>query len=197
MDSNKVNADKEMKQQGNKDHDQKPNAAVGEKLTARKKMGTITMVTPPSFFQNQNRSFCLVNLSKKDKDNFADQINKYFPKEDITIYLWDDNNFSALDPFATDDAEYEKYLETWAPNKKGRDYTWLLNACRSATTVIMNMDYSSNQMKVWSGYILTMSKTWFINSNEDDSASFGVLNRNKIQGMHELFPKIRKLKDSQ
>ena len=189
MDSNKTNADKEMKQQGNKDHDQKPNAAVGEKLTARKKMGTITMVTPPSFF--------LVNLSRRDKDNFADQINKYFPKEDITIYLWDDNNFSALDPFATDDAEYEKYLETWAPNKKGRDYTWLLNACRSATTVIMNMDYSSNQMKVWSGYILTMSKTWFINSNEDDSASFGVLNRNKIQGMHELFPKIRKLKDSQ
>lgn len=197
MDSNKVNADKEMKIQGNKEAEKGPNAAVGEKLTARKKMGTITMVTPPSFFQNQNRSFCLVNLSKKDKDNFADQINKYFPKEDITIYLWDDNNFSALDPFGTDDQEYEKYLENWAPNKKGRDYTWLLNACRSATTVIMNMDYSSNQMKVWSGYILTMSKTWFINSNEDDSASFGVLNRNKIQGMHELFPKIRKLKDSQ
>ena len=197
MDSNKINADKEMKQKGNKEADKGHNAAVGEKLTARKKMGTITMVTPPSFFQNQNRSFCLVNLSKKDKDNFADQINKYFPKEDITIYLWDDNNFSALDPFGTDDQEYEKYLETWAPNKKGRDYTWLLNACRSATTVIMNMDYSSNQMKVWSGYILTMSKTWFINSNEDDSASLGVLNRNKIQGMHELFPKIRKLKDSQ
>ena len=197
MDSNKINADKEMKQQGNKEADKGPNAAVGEKLTARKKMGTITMVTPPSFFQNQNRSFCLVNLSKKDKDNFADQINKYFPKEDITIYLWDDNNFSALDPFGTDDKEYENYLETWKPNKQGRDYTWLLNACRSATTVIMNMDYSSNQMKVWSGYILTMSKTWFINSNEDDSASFGVLNRNKIQGMHELFPKIRKLKDNQ
>ena len=184
------------RKQGNKEEKQ-TFAATGEKLELRKKMGTITMVTPPSFFQNQNKSFCLVNLSRRDKDNFADQINKYFPKEDITIYLWDDNNFSALDPFATDDAEYEKYLETWAPNKKGRDYTWLLNACRSATTVIMNMDYSSNQMKVWSGYILTMSKTWFINSNEDDSASFGVLNRNKIQGMHELFPKIRKLKDSQ
>ena len=66
-------------------------AATGEKLELRKKMGTITMVTPPSFFQNQNRSFCLINLSKKDKDNFADQINKYFPKDDLTIYLWDDN----------------------------------------------------------------------------------------------------------
>ena len=78
---------------GNKE--QVPEIAVtGEKLDLRKKMGTITMVTPPSFFQNQNKSFCLINLSKKDKDNFADQINKYFPKEDLTIYLWDDNNFS-------------------------------------------------------------------------------------------------------
>ena len=97
------------RKQGNKEQEQEV-AVTGAKLDLRKKMGTITMVTPPSFFQNQNKSFCLINLSKKDKDNFADQINKYFPKEDLTIYLWDDNNFSALDPFGTDDPEYEKYL---------------------------------------------------------------------------------------
>ena len=85
---------------------------IGAKLEARKKQGTITLVTPPSFFQNQNRSFCLINLSKKDKDNFANAVNKWFPKEDLTIYLWDDNNFSQLDPFGNDsDPEYEKYLE--------------------------------------------------------------------------------------
>jgi hypothetical protein len=184
------------KTQGNKIQETE-RSVTGDKLDLRKKMGTITMVTPPSFFQNQNKSFCLINLSKKDKDNFADQINKYFPKEDLTIYLWDDNNFSALDPFGNEDPEYEKYLENWAPNKQGRDYTWLLNACRAATTVILNMDYSSNQMKVWSGYILTMAKTWFLNSNTDDSASFGVLNRNKFNNMQELFPKIKKLKDNQ
>ena len=172
-------------------------SAVGKKLELRKKMGSITLVTPPSFFTNQNRSFCLVNLSKKDKDNFADAVNKWFPKNDLTIYLWDDNNFSALDPFSSDtDPEYEQYLENWKPNKAGRDYTWLLNACRAATTVVLNMDYSSNQLKVWSGYILTMAKTWFINSNLDDASSFGVLNRNIIAGMHELFPKIKKLKDN-
>jgi|TARA_B100002003_G_C14111095_1_gene534409 hypothetical protein len=172
-------------------------SAVGKKLELRKKMGSITLVTPPSFFTNQNRSFCLVNLSKKDKDNFADAVNKWFPKDDLTIYLWDDNNFSALDPFSSDtDPEYEQYLENWKPNKAGRDYTWLLNACRAATTVVLNMDYSSNQLKVWSGYILTMAKTWFINSNLDDASSFGVLNRNIIAGMHELFPKIKKLKDN-
>ena len=183
------------RKEGNKDQISE-RSVTGDKLDLRKKMGTITMVTPPSFFQNQNKSFCLINLSKKDKDNFADQINKYFPKDDLTIYLWDDNNFSALDPFGNDDPEYEKYLDSWAPNKKGRDYTWLLNACRASTTVIMNMDYSSNQMKVWSGYILTMAKTWFLNSNTDDSAAFGVLNRNKFNNMQELFPKIKKLKDN-
>ena len=173
-------------------------SATGEKLALRKRMGSITLVTPPSFFTNQNKSFCLINLSKKDKDNFADQINKWFPKDDLTIYLWDDNNFSALDPFSSDtDPEYEQYLENWKPNKQGRDYTWLLNACRTATTIVLNMDYSSNQLKVWSGYILTMAKTWFINSNLDDASSFGVLNRNIIAGMHELFPKIKKLKDNQ
>ena len=46
-------------------------AVTGEKLKARDKLGTITMVTPPSFFVNQNRSFCLINLSKKDKDMFV------------------------------------------------------------------------------------------------------------------------------
>ena len=180
--------------------DQKKNTAaeteypvVGKLAQVNKRMGTITLVTPPSFFTNQNKSFCLVNLSKRDKDNFADQLNKHAPKDDVTIYLWDDNNFSNLDPFGNDsDERYEKYLEEWKPNAKGRDYTWLLNACRTATVVVMNMDYASNQMKVWAGYILTMAKTYFINSNQDDASAFGVLNRNRIQGMHELFPKISK-----
>jgi hypothetical protein len=180
--------------------DQKKNTAAeaehpvaGKLAKVNKRMGTITLVTPPSFFTNQNKSFCLVNLSKRDKDNFADQLNKHAPKDDVTIYLWDDNNFSNLDPFGNDsDEQYEKYLEQWKPNAKGRDYTWLLNACRTASVVVMNMDYASNQMKVWAGYILTMAKTYFINSNQDDASAFGVLNRNRIQGMHELFPKISK-----
>ena len=172
---------------------QSENPVAGKLAKVNKKMGTITLVTPPSFFTNQNKSFCLVNLSKRDKDNFADQLNKHAPKDDVTIYLWDDNNFSNLDPFGNDsDEKYEKYLEEWKPNAKGRDYTWLLNACRASTVVVMNMDYASNQMKVWAGYILTMAKTYFINSNQDDASSFGVLNRNRIQGMHELFPKISK-----
>ena len=41
-----------------------------------------------------------------------------------------------------------------------------------------------------------MAKTYFVNSNQDDALSFAVLNRNRIQGMHELFPKIKRNIDS-
>ena len=182
-------------QQGNKEA-AKEMPAVGQKLTnMKKKLGTITLVTPPSWFQNQDRSFCLINLSKRDKDVFAEALNKHMPKENINLYIWDDNNFSNLDPFGNEsDAEYEKYLENWKPNQKGRDYSWLLNACRASTYIIMNMDYSSRPLMVWSGYILTLSKTFFINSNFDDAQAYAVLNRNKIAGVPEIFPKIAKMK---
>ena len=50
-----------------KNIEKKPEKPVlGKKLELRKKMGTITMVTPPSFFSNQNRSFVLINLSKRE-----------------------------------------------------------------------------------------------------------------------------------
>ena len=174
----------------------KETPAVGKKLNdLKKKEGTVTLITPPSWFQNQDLSFCLINLSKRDKDGFADQLNKHHSKKNVNLYIWDDNNFSGLDPFGNEsDAEYEKYLENWKPNQKGRDYSWLLNACRAANYIIMNMDYSSRPLMVWSGYILTLSKTFFINSNFDDAQAYAVLNRNKISGVPELFPKIQKLK---
>ena len=152
--------------QGNKEFS-KETPAIGKKLTnLKKKEGTVTLITPPSWFQNQDVSFCLINLSKRDKDSFADQLNKHMAKKNVNLYIWDDNNFSGLDPFGNEsDAEYEKYLENWKPNQKGRDYSWLLNACRASTYIIMNMDYSSRPLMVWSGYILTLSKTFFINSN--------------------------------
>tara|TARA_Y100000591_G_C21650528_1_gene602583 strand:- start:288 stop:581 length:294 start_codon:yes stop_codon:yes gene_type:complete len=67
--------------QGNKEFS-KETPAIGKKLTdLKKKDGTVTLITPPSWFQNQDVSFCLINLSKRDKDSFADQLNKHMSKK--------------------------------------------------------------------------------------------------------------------
>ena len=47
----------------------KETPAIGKKLTdLKKKEGTVTLITPPSWFHNQDVSFCLINLSKRDKE---------------------------------------------------------------------------------------------------------------------------------
>lgn len=164
------------------------------KLENTERLGQITLVTPPDFFQNQNRSFCLINFSKRDKDSFADQLNKHMPDEDITVYLWDDNNFSVTDSVEKNDPNYESYLKEWRHNQTNRDYNWLLNACKVATTVILNMEYISKPLMVWSGYILTLSKTHFINGNESEAKILGVLNRNRIESVPYLFQKLKESK---
>ena len=57
--------------------DKKPNKefsketpAIGKKLTdLKKKDGTVTLITPPSWFHNQDVSFCLINLSKRSSNS--------------------------------------------------------------------------------------------------------------------------------
>lgn len=154
-------------------------------------MGQITLVTPPDFVQNQNRSFCLINFSKRDKDSFAAQINLHMSRQDITVYLWDDNNFSVGDSMDKEDPNYEEYLKNWQHNQSNRDYNWLLNACKAASTVIINMEYTSRPLLVWSGYILTLAKTYFINGNEKEARALAVLNRNRTESIPKLFEKLQ------
>ncbi len=160
------------------------------KLETDAKLGQITLVTPPDFFQNQNKSFCLINFSKRDKDSFADQLNLYMPNEDVTVYLWDDNNFSVTDSVDKNSPGYAAYEKEWQHNQTNRDYNWLLNACRESSTVILNMDYISKPLMIWSGYILTLSKTHFINSNEAEAKTLNVLNRNRTESVPNLFQKL-------
>lgn len=116
------------------------------------------------------------------------------PNEDVTVYLWDDNNFSVTDTVEKTDPSYEAYVKEWKHNQTNRDYNWLLNACKVCTTVILNMDYISKPLMVWSGYILTLSKTHFINGNEAEAKILGVLNRNRTESVVHLFQKLNESK---
>ena len=56
------------------------------------RLGTLTLVTPPSSIQSDNESFCIVNFKDEDKDKFANYLNEYKPDDDLTIYVVDSNN---------------------------------------------------------------------------------------------------------
>ncbi len=53
------------------------------------KMGKLTIVTPPSMIRPNDVSFTIINLNEEQKTLFADKLNELFPKNEITIYVWD------------------------------------------------------------------------------------------------------------
>lgn len=125
-------------------------------------LGKIIIITPPSQLHNQNISFCLINTDDTIKDQFADQLNKNIPNRDINVYVWDDAQANG-------------------------DYIWLLNACRAATYIIVDMKSIAGQLAVLSGYILILPNTYYF--DQDNSAS-SLLNTNKLSSVEQLFNKI-------
>ena len=57
------------------------------KLKMFKTLGMVTLVTPPSMMNPEKISFTLINLKEKEKNHFAIQINKYFPNDNIVVYI--------------------------------------------------------------------------------------------------------------
>ena len=52
-------------------------------------LGTITVVTPPSMLNPHKISFCLINLKEEQKNQFATQLNKLFPNDNITVFIYE------------------------------------------------------------------------------------------------------------
>ena len=57
------------------------------KLKMFETLGMVTLMTPPSMMNPEKISFTLINLKEKEKNHFAIQINKYFPNDNIVVYI--------------------------------------------------------------------------------------------------------------
>ena len=51
-------------------------------------LGHVTIVTHPSMIVPEKVSFTLINMEEKEKNQFAKAINKLFPKDNITIFMY-------------------------------------------------------------------------------------------------------------
>lgn len=52
-------------------------------------LGTMTVVTPPSMINPDNLGFTIINLREKEKNHFAKELNKLFPNDNVTIFIYD------------------------------------------------------------------------------------------------------------
>ena len=51
-------------------------------------MGGVTIVTPPSMLNPEKISFAILNLREETINQFAIQLNKVFPNDIITVFVW-------------------------------------------------------------------------------------------------------------
>ena len=91
-----------------------------------KTLGTMTVVTPPSMMNPEKLSFTIVNLQEKEKNHFAKELNKLFPNDNVTVYIYDNPGYQSWLEQAITKSNYvimEKdkvpiWIEEMAPEKK-------------------------------------------------------------------------------
>ena len=58
-----------------------------------KTLGTMTVVTPPSMMNPEGLSFTIINLREKEKNQFAKELNRLFPDDNVTVYIYDNPGY--------------------------------------------------------------------------------------------------------
>ena len=89
-------------------------------------LGAMTVVTPPSMINPEKLSFTIINLMENDKNHFAKELNKLFPNDNITVYIYDNPGYQAWLEEAVTKSKYvimEKdkvpiWIQEMAPEKK-------------------------------------------------------------------------------
>ena len=89
-------------------------------------LGAMTVVTPPSMMNPEKLSFTIINLQEKEKNHFAKELNKLFPNDNVTVYIYDNPGYQSWLEQAITKSNYvimEKdkvpiWIEEMAPEKK-------------------------------------------------------------------------------
>ena len=121
---------------------------MGLALKIFDKMGMVTIVTHPSMIMPEKISFTLINLKEKEKNEFATAINKSFPKDNITVYMynesehqdWLERAISRSSYVLMDNEKSPIWVSEMSPEKK----TYTISAQQSVEQVFETI---SNKMK--------------------------------------------------
>ena len=102
-------------------------------------LGTITVVTPPSMLNPHKISFCLINLKEEQKNQFATQLNKLFPNDNITVFIYESSGDGPWIKQATMKSKFivadKKDLPPFVEELLSDDKTYEVNGERSVEQV--------------------------------------------------------------
>lgn len=114
--------------------------------------GTITMITPPDFFENGNLSVLFVNLSEQDQDAATRWLSNKSDLNDINFYVY-----------------------SGEPN-----ITWFLYAMARCEYKYIDFDNAGIITQALGGYVAGKNNVFYHTSDENLAAVYSHINQHRI-----------------
>lgn len=124
--------------------------------------GKITLITPPDFYENNNKSILFVNISDADQE----KVTKYLSNIDIK-------------------ESYNFYVFTNETN-----ISWLLYAVSRSDYKFLDLDTENYIINILASYLLANNNFYYQTTDENFVAIVNHLNQNRITDIDKFLERI-------
>lgn len=114
--------------------------------------GKITLITPPDFYENNNKSILFFHLSEEQQDAVSKWLSESNSTEDLNLYVYSNED----------------------------NLPWLFYAFNRCQYKYINFDEANLVTERLASYFLSRGNTYFTTSDDNLSAIYSHINGNRI-----------------
>lgn len=124
--------------------------------------GKITLITPPDFYENNNKSILFVNISDSDQEKVTKYLSNIELKENYNFYVFTNEI----------------------------NISWLLYAVSRSDYKFIDLDTENYLINILASYILANNNFYYQTKDENFSAIINHLNQNRITDINKFLERI-------
>lgn len=124
--------------------------------------GKITLITPPDFYENNNKSILFVNISDSDQEKVTKYLSNIELKESYNFYVFTNET----------------------------NISWLLYAVSRSDYKFIDLDTENYIINVLASYLLANNNFYYQTTDENFVAIVNHLNQNRITDIDKFLERI-------
>jgi hypothetical protein len=124
--------------------------------------GKITLITPPDFYENNNKSVLFINISDSDQEKVTKYLSEIELKENYNFYVFTNET----------------------------NISWLLYAVSRSDYKFIDLDTENHLVNVLASYMLANNNFFYQSSDENFVAIINHLNQNRITDINKFLERV-------
>lgn len=124
--------------------------------------GKITLITPPDFYENNNKSILFINISNTDQEKVTKYLSNIKLKESYNFYVFTNET----------------------------NISWLLYAVSRSDYKFIDLDTENYIINILASYLLANNNFYYQTTDENFVAIVNHLNQNRITDIDKFLERI-------